>query len=367
MLKTIQGPVKQQEWLQSRILMIDDTPVNIEIQEEILSQAGFKHLTGFTNSSDAVHELSRMDPNSIDLVLLDLMMPDMDGFVVLERLRSMQVDVPILIITARNDFASRIKALGLGAQDFIIRPFENQEFLLRIEVHLRASLNAKRLQKRNLHLDELVKERTAALEKINAELNENYLDTLQRMAYMAELRDPETGNHMTRIGHFSYLLAKSCGLSELEANDYLHAAPLHDAGKVETPDHILLKPGKLLEEEWGRMKQHAQFGFEMLKGHQSKIMNKAALIALSHHEKWDGSGYPQGLEGENIPLCGRIVAITDVYDALTSKRPYKEPWPQEKAIRLLESEKGHHFEPKIADKFIEILPQISAIQQKFAD
>ncbi|MBF0448563.1 MAG: response regulator [Magnetococcales bacterium] len=369
-MKDFFSPANQQDIKEAEILIVDDDINNISLLLEQLQEEGFQNLTTQTNPLHAVELCTHhLQPGEMrfDLILLDIMMPGLNGFEVVEQLRSRSIATPILALTARQDQQSRNKALGKGVSDFISRPFDIRELILRIEVHLKAHLNSKRLSFHNQTLDTLVDIRTSELEKLNSSLKKNYLDTIWRMAIMAEYRDNETGMHMKRMAHYSMLLAKATGMNVEDSELYLHTAPLHDIGKVDTPDNILLKPAGLNPTEWVRMRHHAEAGWTILKNHESELIQEAALIAYTHHEKWDGSGYPQQLKKEDIPLCGRIVSIADVFDALTSERPYKAPWPMAKVLDLLEQEKGLHFEPRLVDQFIKNIPQIIDIREKFTD
>lgn len=363
-------PISQQTVKQARILIIDDNLQNIKLLLEQLKDEGFCNLTGEVNSRRALEVyFTKMGQEEMlfDLILLDIMMPGVDGFGVIDGIRSNCLVTPILALTARQDQDTRNRALEKGVSDFITRPFNIKELVLRIEVHLKAHFNTKRLENHTLTLDSLVYERTKELEQANQNLTDNYYDMLWRMALMAEFRDNETALHMKRMGHYSILLAKAVGMNVNDAELLLHTAPLHDIGKVDTPDNILLKPGKLNSIEWTRMKNHAETGWIILKDHSSSLIQGAAEIAYSHHEKWDGSGYPQGIKGEDIPLSGRIIAIADVFDALMSRRPYKEPWPLGKVLELLQKEKDHHFEPQLVDQFIRIVPQTMQVNNQYQD
>ena len=241
----------------------------------------------------------------------------------------------------------------LGAVDYITKPVSPPVGLRRVKIHLEL-YDVKRL------LDNLVKERTA-------ELDLTRLEIIQRLGRAAEYKDNETGMHVIRMSHYSKLLALKTGMNECEAEMLFNAAPMHDIGKIGIPDNILLKPGKLNADEWNVMKQHPQIGSDIIGKHQSVLLNLAIEIAITHHEKWDGSGYPKGLKGEDIPFCGRIVAITDVFDALTTKRPYKKAWAVEDAVNLIKSEAGKHFDANLVNQFIEILPSVLEIKEKYAE
>jgi putative two-component system response regulator len=256
-----------------------------------------------------------------------------------------------VVITANNDDETKIRSLALGALDFLAKPFNGVEVAARIKNILNVRLLHNRVNHQNKILDQKVRERTR-------ELADTRLEVVQRLSRVAECRDNETGMHVIRMSRYSYLLAEAMGLSINQCELLQHASPMHDIGKIGIPDSILLKPGKLDALEWEIMKTHAEIGGQLLSDSDSSLIQMAERIARTHHEKWDGSGYPHGLKGEEIPMEGRIVAICDVFDALTSERPYKEKWPVEKAVRELKDNSGIHFDPVLVSKFIEILPQV---------
>lgn len=299
---------------------------------------------------------------SFDLILLDICMPELDGFEVMELLKKDAGGdyLPILVLTALADNQTRIRALQSGAKDFVTKPFNRHEILNRVRNILEVRQLHNQLLEQNAGLERQVRERTA-------ELSETRLEIIQRLGYAAEHRDNETGLHIIRMSHFSALLARTAGLSGQEEEMILNASPMHDIGKLAIPDRILLKPGKLDREEWEIMKTHAKKGAEILEGHPSGLLKAAREIALCHHEKWDGSGYPNGLKEEEISIEVRIVAIADVFDALTSKRPYKESWPVEKAFAEIETCAGRHFDPKLAETFLTVKPEIQAIMERYAE
>lgn len=301
-----------------------------------------------------------MEQNS-DLILLDLNMPIMDGYQVLARVREVDPDYPpIIVLTAQSDRESRIKALDLGARDFLAKPFDRVELMTRIRNMLEVRIMTKAMKNQNMILDGMVKERTQ-------ELNDTRLEVIRRLGRAAEYRDDMTGFHIIRMSRYSQLLAQAAGMSEAEAEVVLNASPMHDIGKIGIPDRVLLKPGKLDAEEWKIMQTHVDIGVEILSGSDSILMNMAAEIAQNHHEKWDGSGYPCGLAGEDIPLTGRVVAVADVFDALTTERPYKKAWPIEEAVEFLKEQSGKHFEPELIVCFIDILPDILQVREQYAE
>jgi putative two-component system response regulator len=264
------------------------------------------------------------------------------------------------MITANDDKDVRYEALQIGATDFLTKPVDRVEFSARVRNMLALGTSRRHLADRAAWLAEEVKKATAAIHSREQEL-------LFRMSRAAEFRDPETGAHIQRMAHYSHLIAGSLGLSPEDQNLILQAAPMHDVGKIGIADYILLKPGKLTPEEFDVMKTHAQLGFELLKGSESVVLQAAASIAISHHEKFDGSGYPYGVAGQSIPLFGRIVAVADVFDALTSERPYKKAWDFARAIEFLREGAGQHFDAACVEAFLARIDEVTAIHARFQD
>lgn len=343
----------------ARILIVDDEAVNLKLLERMLGAQGYRNLLLV---QDSLRVLDAYQQAPVDLILLDLNMPGLDGFTVMEQLRALGDPLlpPIVVLTAQTGREQLLRALHGGARDFLTKPFDRPELLVRVgnllEVHRAHRMTHD--QKRMLEL--MVRERTA-------ELRDTRLQVVQRLGRAAEYRDNETGNHILRMSHSAVLLARRLGYDEEQCELLLHASPMHDIGKIGIPDHILLKPGKLTAEEWEIMKTHTTIGANILEGDDSELLRRAREIALSHHEKWDGSGYPRGLSGESIPLSARIVALADVFDALTSERPYKKPWPVEEAVAYIREQSGSHFEPRIVEHFLASLPDILAIGERFAE
>jgi len=345
--------------LEANILIIDDELANVKLLERILQIKGYLNIQSTT---DPCKVESLCDSTEFDVFLLDIRMPKIDGFEVMARLKKRFKDdyIPVLVLTAQTDQETHLKALESGAKDFITKPFDRLEVLNRINNLLEVRLLHKQAKQQNQILEEKVKQRTK-------ELYHTRQQVIQKLGLAAEYRDNETGNHIIRMSKYAYLLALAHGLSEAQAELILNAAPMHDIGKIGIPDNILLKPGKLDANEWKIMQSHVTIGGTILSDKDSELMTTAQQIALHHHEKWDGSGYPKGLEGEAISIAGRICAVADVFDALLSRRPYKEPWPIEKAIELIETEAGKHFDPKIAPLMRQILPEIQTIMLEYSD
>jgi putative two-component system response regulator len=293
---------------------------------------------------------------------LDIRMPELNGFQIMGQLKIIHQHayLPILVLTSEEDRETRLRALETGAKDFLHKPFDKIEVLMRIRNLLEASLLNKAMSRHNETLEEIVKIRTG-------ELKETQFDVVHRLARAAEYRDNETGSHIVRMSHYATVLGRACGMSEEECDILFHATPMHDVGKLGIPDRILLKPGKLTVDEFAIMKQHTVIGANLLSGSQSAVLQMGEVIALTHHEKWDGSGYPNRIAGEDIPLIGRICAIADVFDALSSKRCYKGPWPLEKTLNEIRSHAGTQFDPRLVTLFDELLPVIIDIQRTYLD
>lgn len=338
------------------IVIVDDEPVNLMLLEEIARLDGYEPLT-FMLPLEALEHLKN---SRTDLLIVDYNMPLMDGITLLKEARKYQNDLMSIMITANNQEAVRIEALQEGINDFLTKPFSPTEFRLRMKNILRVR-NAMKIEKDfSFHLAEEVERATRAL-------RESEYEALRVLSKTAEFKDPETGSHIARVAHYSSLIGKMYGLDDQAQNMLFYGAPLHDIGKVGIEDAILLKPGKLSEEEFEIMKTHAQIGYEILVDSQNPFLIAGAVIAQSHHERYNGKGYPKALKGEEIPLYGRIVAIADVFDALTSKRPYKEAWSFDAAMALIEKEKGGHFDPVLADLFINSEAEVREIFNRFAE
>jgi putative two-component system response regulator len=329
---------------EARILVVDDQSANVKLLERLLELWGYEHVVATTDGSAVVRLCGEAH---VDLVLLDLNMPDPDGFRVLELLGDLMsgpTPLPVLILTADDVPEARVRALSMGAGDFVCKPFEATELRLRV----RNLLQIRRLrldsQRQNELLSLRVAERTRDLDVARSEL-------LDRLALAAEYRDDETQEHARRIGRTSGLIAERLGLSRETSELMVRAAPLHDVGKIGIPDSILLKPTRLTREEFAVMKCHARIGAELLEGGRSPVLRLASEIALSHHERWNGGGYPSGLAGAAIPLSGRIVAVADVFDALSHARPYKGAWPLDQALYEVCDREGPQFDPAVVKAF----------------
>jgi len=328
-----------------RILFIDDEQTNVRLVQRLLARQGYENVTATTDPRMAVPLVESVKP---DLVLLDLHMPGMDGFAVLEAMRgaaSPDDYVPVVVLTGDGASEAKRRALALGATDFIAKPFDLDEIALRIR---------NMLQTRLLHLA-LQREKQAvesALERRTWELEEARLETLERLALAAEVRDDDTGQHTRRVGHLSGVLAEAVGLPPAAVELIRRAAPLHDIGKIGIPDRVLLKAGPLSDDERTVMQTHTVIGARILGGAQSELLRTAAEIAECHHERWDGTGYPARVGGADIPISARIVAVVDVFDALTHDRPYRPAWSVERTLDMIVRGVGTAFDPKVVAAFL---------------
>lgn len=348
-----------EEIIGSRILVVDDNLTNVVLLKKLLEGSGYTNVTGITDSRE-VKNLYEESP--FDLVLLDIRMPHLDGFDVMDQLRNINAALPpnIMVLTAQTDQETKLKALDFGARDFLHKPFDRLEVLTRIRNMIETHLLHKKQRLQNEELEQKVQERTK-------EIEETRLEVVRCLGRASEYKDNETGMHVIRMSKMSQILAQAVGMCENDCSLILHASPMHDVGKIGIPDAVLLKPGKLDGEEWEVMKRHAEMGVEILGDHPSPLMEMARQVASTHHEKWDGSGYPRGLSGKDIPLVGRITALTDVFDALTSERPYKEAWSVEKAITLIKEQSGKHFDPELVEIFLQNIDAICEVRDKHRD
>ena len=343
----------------SRILIVDDDPATLKLLQAMLAKHGFKNVVATQDPRKAIGEYRK---ERTDLILLDLDMPYMDGFEVMRQLSMLHDPIlpPIVVMTSHSEQDLRLEALNGGARDYITKPLNTDELRARVRNMLEMQQAHKAVYAQKEMLDTQVRERTS-------ELLRTRLQIVQRLARAAEYRDNETGQHILRVGYSAVRMSEDLGWDEEGRRMMLHASPLHDVGKIGVPDAILLKPGTLTADEWYSMKRHTTIGGEILDGDDSRLLTLAREIAMTHHERWDGSGYPDGLVGEAIPISGRIVSVVDVFDALTSERPYKKAWSIETAAQLVRDSAGTQFDPDIVDAFDRLLPEIVSIGRRFSD
>lgn len=338
------------ETSQFNILAVDDTPLNLDIIRHTLSP---HYRVRLANSGEIALKL--IEKQLPDIILLDIMMPGLSGYQVCSLLKSdpRYAHIPIIFITAMGAIEDEAKGFELGAVDYITKPISAPILLARIKTHLS-------LYDQQRALESLVHERTQ-------ELYQTRLQIIQNLGRAAEYKDNETGLHVIRMSHYAHLIAQAAGIGGEELDLILNAMPMHDIGKIGIPDYILQKPGPLTDEEWQIMRTHPKIGADIIGEANNPLMNYARIIALSHHEKWDGSGYPHGLKGEDIPFLGRLAAIADVFDALTSERPYKQAWSVEQAIAVIQKDAGSHFDPHLVTCFMHALDNIQRIQSTYQD
>ena len=373
--------VNQEDARNLLIHIVDDEELNVRVARKYLRSWGFQRVAATTDPHDVVQRFEQDPP---DLVLLDVMMPEISGLDVLKRLRSQAStrNVPIIILTAHVEDEIKHQALELGANDFLCKPIDPLEMLPRVRNLLELRAHQKWLEKSSEHLEAEVQRRTAALVKAE-------MQVVHCLARAAEYRDNETGRHVVRVGMYSALIARALGYDDVHVNLIREAAKLHDVGKIGIPDAILLKAGTLdpeqlevirkhcemglnviqqiSQEEFQSIRRHAQFGASILDSSDSPLLSMAAQIAMTHHEKWDGTGYPFGIAGEEIPIEGRIVAVADVFDALSTSRPYKAAFPLEKCLSILAEGRGRHFDPQVVDAFFAHRDEFVSIMLHYAD
>jgi putative two-component system response regulator len=337
------------------ILSVDDNATNLLIIESYAKLLNLS-IDSFSNPAEA---LEATKTKEYDLVIVDYMMPQIDGLEFIKSFRDSNVETPIIMLTAvGDDMDLHIKALEIGANDFLNKPINSGSFRARI-------INMLKLRKSQLLLKDRALLLQEEVEKATLMLRESEHETLELLGKSAEFKDPDTSMHTKRVAHYSMLLASLYGLSRRMQDIIFYASPFHDLGKVGIPDKILLKPSKLDAQELEVMRQHSKIGYEILKNSKSEYLKAGKIIALNHHEKYDGSGYPNGLKGEGIPILGRITAIADVFDALTSKRPYKRAWSLQEAKELLIEERGRHFDPSLVDLFVNNFDKVKEIYEEY--
>jgi putative two-component system response regulator len=347
------------------ILVIDDQLQNIELLETYLIPQGYE-IVKATNGEESLGKLSG---NQIDLILLDVMMPDMDGFEVTRRVRQDNTHrlLPIILVTSLRETEDRVKGIEAGCDDFISKPVDKMELLARVRSLLKVKAYNDLMSNYRKELESEVTRRTEELKQAFERIKAASLDTIYRLSMAAEYKDEDTGAHIKRMSRYSAAIARRMGLDKSAIETILYASPMHDLGKIGIPDQILVKPAKLDPVEWEIMKLHTVIGAKILKGSDAEFIRLGETIAQCHHEKWDGSGYPNNLKGIEIPIAGRITAIADVFDALTSKRPYKKPFSVEESLAIIREGRRSHFDPDVVDAFFAIQDEILTIKKQCDD
>ncbi|MBI9075370.1 MAG: response regulator [Desulfatibacillum sp.] len=365
--------------IKPRVLAVDDEERNLRLMEAMLLPLGYEFFRA--QSGEEALDIVRETPP--DVVLLDIMMPGVNGFEVARRLKANEETriIPIIMVTALKELDDRVKALDAGADDFLTKPVEKVELKARVASslkikayndHMRSHQRDLEVNQRNLEahqkdLEEEIACRTKELKKAYERVKDASLDTIHRLSRAAEYKDEHTGDHIQRMSRYSVAIAREIGLGQKILDSILYAAPMHDIGKIGIPDRILLKPRRLEPEEWEIMKRHTVIGAQILQGSDVGYIKLAEVIAMTHHERWDGNGYPTGLCEKQIPLVGRISAVADVFDALTSRRPYKEPISVQDSFAIIAEGRGLRFDPYVVDAFFAAKTEILSIKEKFPD
>ncbi len=347
------------------ILVVDDEERNLRLIEAMLLPMGYE-IAIAQNGEEALQKVDECFP---DVILLDIMMPLMDGYEVARRIKKNPHTriIPVVMVTNLGDVKDRVKAIEAGADDFLSKPVEKVELKARVSSLVKVKAYNDHMRTYQEKLESEVNKRTDQLRVALKKIKQASHETIYRLCRAAEYKDDNTAGHIHRVSNYAALVAAKLGLRKKTTESILLAAPMHDIGKIGVPDHILQKPGKLTPDEWEIMKMHTLYGSKILEGSHVGYIRFAEVIALTHHEKWDGSGYPFGIKGDKIPLVGRIMAIADVFDALTSRRPYKKAFSVEKSFEIINQGRGTHFDPDIVDAFFSITGQILEVKEKYTD
>lgn len=343
----------------AQILIVDDVPDNIQVAMSLLREDSYEF--SFANSGEKALSILQNDDAEFDLILLDIMMPGLDGYETCQRIKSQTQlkDIPIIFLTAKADVDSIARAFKVGGVDYVTKPFHAAELLARVRTHVQLYQTKKWLEQQNIDLE--TKSRFAQA-RLLSELENSQKELIWFLTELMESTSDETGKHIRRVAEISALLAKlHPTLTDTDADTLYHASPMHDIGKMTVPHEILHKPGKYTPEEFEVMKSHTTNAYKLLSGSKRKLIKSAAIIAYQHHEKWDGSGYPRGLKGSDIHIYGRIIALADVFDALTHQRCYKTAWTVDDAVAFIQEQRGFHFDPELVDLMISHLDQFADI------
>ena len=348
-----------------KILLVDDAEADLILLMRLLEPEGYQILTA-RDGAEALEAVRKSPP---DVILLDLRMPGMDGFEAAKALKGHRdtTHIPIVMVSAMGDAEFRVKALELGVDDFLAKPVDGVELKARVRSSLKIKAYNDQMRQYQKDIETEVERRTQQLRLALERLKETSLDCIFRLSRAGEYKDDDTGGHIQRMSHFAAAAARKLGLDSIMVEGILYAAPMHDIGKIGIPERILLKPGELNPHEWEIMKTHTTIGARILEGGRGGYLKMGEVIAMTHHEKWDGSGYPVGLRGPTIPVAGRVTAIADVFDALTSKRPYREPYSLDTALTIIRNGRGTHFDPDVVDAFLAVQGEILAIREKYRD
>ncbi len=349
----------------TQVLIVDDEVMNRKVASKILIKEGFEPIEAI----DGLDALEKLKIYDIEIILMDLMMPNMDGYEATKIIKKDEKlsSIPLIVLSALSDKNAILKALKLGANEYLTKPYDLTEFKLRVHNANKLRAFYKMSKDNETYLKEKVNEKTLKLQEALLEVEKSEKDIVGILAKVGEYRDNETSMHTLRVGEISALLAKDFGMDAQQVELIRLSAPMHDIGKIGIEDAILLKNAKLSEAEFSIMKTHAEIGYNILSIKQTPLLKFASQIAYYHHEKYDGSGYPNGLVGEEIPLVARIVAVVDVFDALMSRRPYKEPFTLETTLGILQKDAGSHFDPYVVEKFIKNLDAIVEIRKSLSE
>lgn len=349
----------------SKILVVDDEKQNLKLIETILAPLNYKVIL----ANDGEEALLKVREDMPDLILLDIMMPKMDGFEVARRLKQNNTTmiIPIVMVTSLGELEDKVKALDAGADEFLVKPVDSIELKARIKSLLKVKVYNDTIRDYQKSLETEVNLKTKELRNAYEQVKAVTFETINKLSKAAEYLDDSTAAHLQRISRYVAAIARELKLDDRTVESILYASPMHDVGKIGIPDSILMKPGKLTPEEWEIMKTHTVIGGKILEGSEQKLIQMAETIALTHHEKWDGTGYPKGMKGKEIPVEGRITAIADVFDALTSKRPYKDAFSFSSSLAIIKDSRGSHFDPDIVDAFLRLEGEIRGIFEHFQE
>ncbi|MFC1650182.1 response regulator [Candidatus Latescibacterota bacterium] len=347
------------------VLVVDDEEKNLRLFTAYLEPEGYNVVVAH-DGEEGIEKVKEHDP---DVILLDVMMPRKNGYETARYLKENEETkiIPIVMVTALNEVKDRVKAIEAGTDDFLSKPVDHFELKARVKSLIKIKAYNVHMRDYQKVLESEVVKRTEQLSKAYSKIKAASLETIFGLTHASEYKDVDTGAHIMRMSHYTAAITRKMGYSEKVVESVLYSAPMHDVGKIGIPDKVLLKPGKLDPAEWNVMMQHTTIGAKILEDSITGFAKLGSMIALNHHEKWDGTGYPNGLAGKEIPLLARITAVGDVFDALMSKRPYKEPFSLEKSLSIIKEDSGKHFDPEVIDAFLSIIDEILEIKEKYKD